>query len=96
MKLKRKLCHLQVIIIDERSQLRSKVMGTSECHIQKFAYSGHNTNNHFAGIPVVLLIDDDYQFPPVIDKAAVSGYNKYKMNDKPIQKLTNALKINYL
>ena len=47
MKLKRKLCRLQVLIIDERSQLSSKVMAASESHIQKFAYSSHNTNYHF-------------------------------------------------
>ena len=38
--IKTRLCLLQVLIIDERSQLISKVMAVSKHYIQKFVYNG--------------------------------------------------------
>ena len=87
--LKQKLRHLLVLIIDERSQLSSKVIASAEEHVKNCAFNGHNKNSYFAGIPVVLVIGDDYQLPPVKDEGAINGYAKYHTYESHVKDCNN-------
>lgn len=72
--LRRKLRYLQVLIIDERSQLPSAVIGAAERNIRQCAFGGHNESQHWAGIPAIILVGDDYQLPPTKAEGAIKGY----------------------
>ena len=76
---KRKILHdklkrLLVLIIDERSQLSSEVVGAAESHVRQCAFGGSNQTQVWGGVPVILLFGDDYQLPPTIHQGAINGY----------------------
>jgi hypothetical protein len=55
--------HLLCLIIDERSLLSLKMLGTTAQIISEVIFDGSTTNKFYGGIPVVLLVGDDYQLP---------------------------------
>jgi hypothetical protein len=55
--------HLLCLIVDERSLLSSKMLGTTAQVISEVIFDGSTANEFFGGIPVVLLVGDDYQLP---------------------------------
>jgi PIF1-like helicase len=55
--------HLLCLIIDERSLLSSRMLGTTAQIISEVIFDGSTANEFFGGIPVVLLVGDDYQLP---------------------------------
>ena len=76
---KRKILHdklkrLLVLIVDERSQLSSEVVGAAESHVRQCAFGGSNQSQAWGGVPVILLFGDDYQLPPTIHQGAINGY----------------------
>ena len=73
-RLEQTLKRLLVLIVDERSQLSSCVTGAAERIVRKCAFSGHNQSELWGGIPVILLVGDDYQLPPVRAEGAIIGY----------------------
>jgi len=53
---------LLVLIVDERSMLSSKLVGSTEQIISETTYQGGHINSlSFGGIPVVIFAGDDYQ-----------------------------------
>ena len=75
-KLQSQLRNVLCLIIDERSMLSSKVLGAAERNIRKTVYNGQNSQEIWGGIPVVIMLGDDYQLWPVIDEGAIQGYSK--------------------
>jgi energy-coupling factor transporter ATP-binding protein EcfA2 len=55
--------HLLCLIIDERSLLSSKMLGTTAQIISEVIFDGGTAKEFFGGIPIVLLVGDDYQIP---------------------------------
>ena len=54
--------HLLCLIIDERSMVTSKLLGTTAQVISETVFQGRGIkSDHFGGIPVVVLAGDDYQ-----------------------------------
>jgi hypothetical protein len=58
-----------VIIIDERSMLEATMLGIIKYYMQKCAHSGSNPNHPWGGIPIIILVGDDYQLPPIMPGA---------------------------
>ena len=57
---------LLALIIDERSLASSKEMGTAETMIKETIYEGRGIRDlSWGGLPVVILIGDDYQLPSI-------------------------------
>ena len=54
-----------MLLIDERSMLSSEVLGACDRTLKHTLYDGVCANHDFGGIPIVLLLGDDYQLPPV-------------------------------
>ena len=55
---------LLALIVDERSWINSKDLGTTERHIAETIYEGgHLRDESFGGLPIVILVGDDYQLP---------------------------------
>ena len=75
-KLQSQLRNVLCLIIDKRSMLSSKVLGAAERNIRKTVYNGQNSQEIWGGIPVVIMLGDDYQLWPVIDEGAIQGYSK--------------------
>lgn len=57
--------NLLVNFIDERSMISTETFGTVEQLSREGLYSGHNIEVPWGGIPVVVLVGDDYQLPSV-------------------------------
>ena len=56
---------LLALIIDERSLINSKDLGTVEAMMSETIYRGGLLDDlSFGGLPVVILVGDDYQLPP--------------------------------
>lgn len=55
--------HLLCLIIDERSLLSSKLLGTTAQIVSETIFNGSKSNELFGKIPVVVLAGDDYQLP---------------------------------
>jgi len=77
--LKHKLKNLLALIIDERSMISNSLIAASERNTRQCAFGGHNSNQYWGGLPVVLLFGDDFQLPPVQAQGAIYGYH-YKMH----------------
>ena len=61
---------LLALIVDERSLLNSKDLGTVQTQIGETAYGGgHISDLSFGGVPVVVLAGDDFQLPGVEEGA---------------------------
>jgi hypothetical protein len=58
---------LAMIIVDERSMVAADVLGRMFSFIEQTAHGGNNADVHgaWAGVPVVLLLGDDGQLPPI-------------------------------
>lgn len=57
--------HLTVLIIDERSLVSSKLLGTAEQIISETIFGGLTSNHSWGGLPVLILVGDDFQLPSV-------------------------------
>lgn len=63
--LKRRLKHLLAIIIDERSLLDSNTFGSAANIVARTIHGGYNASIPWGGLPILVLLGDDYQLPPV-------------------------------
>lgn len=83
-RLAEKFQHLLCLIIDERSLLSSKLLGTTAQIIKETIFSGCNSNEMLGGLPVLILAGDDYQLPGIAEGA----FNVLKKVGGP-SKMTN-------
>ena len=79
--LRDKLHSTVCLIIDERSLLSSANLALAELHVKHAAYNGRNKNKLWGGIPLVILVGDDFQLPS-IDPGMLSVCDKYFKADK--------------
>jgi hypothetical protein len=69
-RIKQKLANVVALIVDERSMLSSAVLAMMEHHSKVGAYRGQKCDQEWGGIPIVILVGDDYQLPS-IDSGAI-------------------------
>ena len=77
------LKHVVCLIIDERSMVSSTLLSKAENNIRQTAYCGHNSKLDWAGIPIVIVLGDDYQLPPV-GNGIINGF--WDLNMKDVEK----------
>src|SRR5687768_2968326 len=53
------------LIVDERSMLSALLLGTMEDYCRQAAFKGINNKLEWGGLPMVILVGDDYQLPPI-------------------------------
>jgi hypothetical protein len=63
--LKKNFARVVCLIVDERSLLSSKVLARMEYNCRHATNNGLNQDYSWGNIPIVLVIGDDYQLPPV-------------------------------
>ena len=54
-----------MLVIDERIMISAESIAKMDEHAKKVAYQGTHSNEDFGGIPIVLLVGDDCQLPPI-------------------------------
>jgi len=64
--LTRRMRYTVALIFDERSMISAELLGAVERNVASTCHGGNKSKSIWGGIPVVLLIGDDYQLPPVI------------------------------
>ena len=64
-RLEKQFSNIVALIIDERSMLSSELISTMENHARETFYSGINSSKPWGGIPILILVGDDFQLPPV-------------------------------
>jgi hypothetical protein len=53
------------LVVDERSVMSAALLGMMEHCAKMTAHKGTNTHKEWGGIPVVILVGDDYQLPSI-------------------------------
>ena len=73
LKLVKKFGTLLALIVDERSLINSKDLGTAEQQISETIFGGGlMSDESFGGLPIVILVGDDYQLPGTDEGAFVA------------------------
>ena len=54
-----------VLIVDERSMLSGLLLGTMEAYCRQAMFQGQNNLSSWGGLPIVILVGDDYQLPSI-------------------------------
>lgn len=74
--MKQKLKYILCWIIDERSLLGAKTIAAAEKNLRETVFNGHGKTIPWGGIPVIILLGDDYQLPPVLIDGAITLFGK--------------------
>jgi hypothetical protein len=53
------------LVVDERSMMAAELLGMMEHYARMTAHKGTNTTKEWGGIPLVILVGDDYQLPSI-------------------------------
>ena len=64
-----KLEETVAIIVDEQSMVSALLLGTIEAYCKQAAFKGTTTYLSWGGLPMVILMGDDYQLPPIDEGA---------------------------
>jgi GTPase SAR1 family protein len=64
-----KLDNTIAIIVDEGSMISSLLLGTMEAYCRQAAFKGDNELMDWGGLPIVILVGDDHQLPPIDEGA---------------------------
>ena len=58
------------LIVDECSMMSALLLGTMEVYCKQAAFKGAKSHLSWGGLPIVVLVGDDYQLPS-IDEGAI-------------------------
>jgi len=58
------------ILIDERSMVGMRMLGSACLNVNECAHGGNHSEEDWGGVPIVILVGDDFQLPPPFDKGA--------------------------
>ena len=58
-----------LLIVDERSMVPALLLGTMEDYCRQAAFKGTKTHLSWGRLPMVILVGDDYQLPPIDEGA---------------------------
>ena len=68
-KLMLRFSNIVVLIVDERSMVGSELLSIMESYARLTVHNAVNTNKPWGYIPVIILVGDDYQLPPIFQGA---------------------------
>ena len=88
-KLLAKFSNIVVLIVDERSMLQSELLAVMEAYSTQAVHNGLNTNKPWGHIPIILLVGDDFQLPPV-NKGAFDSLVKVQEKIKQVDSVKSA------
>jgi energy-coupling factor transporter ATP-binding protein EcfA2 len=96
--LKTLVCKLEntiVLIVDERSMVSALLLGTMEAYCRQAAFKGTKRHLSWGGLPLVILVGDDYQLPPIDEGAFYCLDNRSKQQRSRVehQLLENGMRL---
>jgi hypothetical protein len=53
------------LVVDERSMMSAELLGMMEHYARMTAHKGANNGKEWGGIPIVILVGDDFQLPSI-------------------------------
>ena len=74
-RIKEKLRYIVALIIDERSMISSGILAMMEQQARLGAYSGQRSDQPWGGIPIIIMVGDDFQLPSV-DPGSIHLFDK--------------------
>ena len=79
LKLLSQFATLLAIIVDERSMVASKLLGTAERMTAETIFGGGHVFNDasWGGLPILILVGDDYQLPGIGEGPLTALYSRY-------------------
>ena len=60
-----KLENTNALVVDEQSMVSALLLGTMEAYCRQAAFKEKNACLSWGGLPVVILVGNDYQLPPI-------------------------------
>jgi hypothetical protein len=58
------------ILIDKCSMVGMRILGSACSNVNECAHGGNHSDEDWGGVPIVILVGDDFQLPPPFDKGA--------------------------
>jgi hypothetical protein len=58
------------ILIDECSMVGMRILGSACLNVNECAHGGNHSDEDWGGVPIVILVGDDFQLPPPFDMGA--------------------------
>ena len=74
-RIKEKLRYIVALIIDERSMISSGILAMMEQRARLGAYRGQRSDQPWGGIPIIIMVGDDFQLPSV-DPGSIHLFDK--------------------
>jgi len=90
-KMTRRMRYTVALLFDERSMIPADVLGAVERNVALTCHGGNKHKIKWGGVPVVLLLGDDYQLPPVQHKG--KGKGAFSALDYQIGRKTRPLSV---
>ena len=84
-KLLQKFANIVCLIVDERSMVCSEILSTMENYASTTFHQGQNHNRRWGHVPLLLLVGDDYQLPPILP-GAFEAFDNYINKEKHLQR----------
>jgi len=82
-----KLENTIALIVDERSMVSALLLGTMEAYCKQAAFKGKNNHLKWGGLPIVILVGDDYQLPPIDEGAFYCQDKRTKRQRTKVEEL---------
>ena len=84
-KLLQRFANIVCLIVDERSMVCSEILSTMENYSSSTFHQGRNTTREWGHLPLLLLVGDDYQLPPILP-GAFEAFESYTNRTQKLQK----------
>ena len=68
-KLLQRFANIVCLVVDERSMVSSEILATLESYAASSFHQGLNHDKPWGNVPLLLLVGDDYQLPPILSGA---------------------------
>jgi hypothetical protein len=77
------------MLLDECSMVGMRMLGSAFSNVNECAHGGNHSEEDWGGVPIVILVGDDFQLPPPFDKGAfhVLHYGSHNHGLSGIQSL---------
>ena len=82
-----KLENTIALIVDERSMVSALLLGTMEAYCRQAAFKGTKSHLSWGGLPIIILVGDDYQLPPIIEGAFYCQEQRTKCQRTNVEQL---------
>jgi hypothetical protein len=70
-----KLSQTVVLIFNKQSMISQRVLRSAEINVRTTAHGGEHSNEDWGGIPIVVILGDNYQLTPPCEEGAIDSFH---------------------